>query len=130
MQYNHRARSRDASSGHSRGPVQIFESPMDTKEIFRTLIADEVRSGSLSRSRRRRIVQYASHLGLSGVQVGEMIDDCRKEALESDDTVERANALRLVPAHEPRVPTSAKIAIVIGLALLVDFIVLKWLVLP
>lgn len=130
MQHNHRSRAKNASSRNSVGAVRIFDAPLDTNEIFRTLIADEVRTGQLSPSRRRRIIQYASHLGLTAVQVGEMIESCRREAPAGDDLRERAHPFRFIPAAQSRIPTPIKIAMVVGAALLVDLIVLKWLVLP
>ena len=65
----------------------VFAPSIDMTAIFRQLIADEVRTGRLTRARRRRIVQYAAHLGLSAVQVGRLIAECREEATRSDARV-------------------------------------------
>ena len=68
-------------------PLPVFAPSIDMTTIFRDLIADEVRTGRLTRARRRRIVQYAAHLGLSAVQVGRLIAECQEEATRSDDRV-------------------------------------------
>ena len=47
---------REAASG------QDPNARIDTKDIFRELIADEVRSGRLNNSRRKRIIRYAAQL--------------------------------------------------------------------
>lgn len=119
---DHRAQAASARSG----PVRVFDSPLDTHAVFRALISDEVRTGQMTRSRRRRIVQYASHLGLSAVQVGQMIAECREDSLQSDDPVERQHALKLTEPAPERVSAPVKIALVIAVALIVDVIVVKW----
>ncbi len=69
--------------------------------IFRELIVQEIRNGRLSTARRRRIVQYSAQLGLSAVQTGRMIDECRKEVLADDDPDARTHALQLVEPPAP-----------------------------
>jgi hypothetical protein len=107
--------------------VRGFVPSIDTREVFRRLIADELRSGRLTPSRRRRIVRFAAHLGLSAVQVGRLITACREETLRSADANERRHALRLVEPAPTRVPTHFKIALVVAGAILLDLLVLKWL---
>ncbi len=52
---------------------------LSNKAIFRRLIGEEIRNGRLSTHRRKRIVQYAAHLGLSAVEMGEMIEQCSQD---------------------------------------------------
>ena len=110
-----------------REDIPAFVPSIDTQDIFRQLIADEVRSGRLTPARRRRIVRFAARLGLSAVQTGRLITACREEALRSDDPTERYHAMRLVEPDPTRVPTPIKIALLVGAALVVDLLVLKGL---
>ena len=87
-------------------------------EIFRELIAQEVRSGRLTPSRRRRIVRYASHLHLSAVETGRLIAECREEALESEDPEVVYHALRLVEPPPAAIPLLVKLAIVMTAAII------------
>jgi len=91
------------------------------REIFREMIAQEVRCGRMDAARRRRIVRYAAQLGLSAVEAGEMIETCREEALRSEDPIIRRHALRLVEAP-PAMPFSTKLAITLLGAFLVHCI--------
>ena len=100
---------------------------LDTKEIFRELIAQEVRSGRLTPSRRRRIVRYAAQLHLSAVEAGRMIAECREEALESEDPEEVYHALRLVEPPPAELPVAVKIAIALAGAILLNLMLSKWL---
>jgi len=71
--------SREHSDFH-----EDYATGLDIRGIFRALIADEVRQGRLSPFRRRRIIQYAAHLGLSVEEVGSLIAECRSEAEGGD----------------------------------------------
>jgi hypothetical protein len=90
---------------------------IDTKEIFREMIAQEVRCGRLSPSRRRRIVRYAAQLRLSAVETGRLIAECRDEALQSDDPDEVHHALRLVESPPASMPITVKIAVALTVAI-------------
>jgi hypothetical protein len=90
---------------------------IESKEIFRELIAQEVRSGRLSPSRRRRIVRYAAQLRLSAVETGRLIAECRDEALESEDPEEIYHALRLVEPPPKTMPIAAKVAVALTVAI-------------
>ncbi len=110
---------------------------LEAKEIFRQLIADEVRSGRLTPSRRRRIVRYAATLGMSAVEVGQLLEACRKQAAESDDPGGRCGgdrlenpsrmALRLSETPPAHISAAVKIWAVIALAILLDLLFLRWL---
>jgi hypothetical protein len=91
------------------------------REIFRAMIAHEVRAGRLDQARRQRIVRYAAQLGLSAIEAGEMIEACRLEALESDDPVVREHGLRLVEA-QPAWNFRAKLGLTLAGAVLVHLI--------
>ena len=90
---------------------------IDTKEIFRELIAQEVRNGRLTPSRRRRIVRYAAQLHLSAAETGRLIAECREEALESEDAEEIYHALRLVEPPPKSMPLTVKAAIALTVAI-------------
>lgn len=120
-------RRRDALHSKRKHDIPAFVPSIGRDDVFRKLIADEIRNGRLSPSRRRRIVRYAAQLELSAVQAGELITACREKALQSNDPAERFHALRLVEPPTPRVPTSVKIAVVVGLAILLDLLVVVWL---
>ena len=107
-EFDHDDAGRFASGYSSRD----FVRRIDTQEIFRELIAQEVRSGRLTPSRRRRIVRYAAQLHLSAVETGRLIAECRAEALESDDPQEIYHALRLVEPPRAEMPVAFKVAIV------------------
>ena len=104
-----------------------YVAALGTREIFRQLIANEIRSGRLTPARRRRIVRYAASLGMSAVEAGELITACHKQIMESDDPAGRYHALRLVRAQPGRVPLALKISIVIVLAILLDLLLVLWL---
>jgi len=104
-----------------------FVPSMDMQDVFRQLIADEIRNGRLTAAQRRRIIGYAAQLGLSAVQAGQLVSECREDAMRSADPVERRHALRLVEPPPPIVPTRVKIALVVGAAIVLDFVVFRWL---
>ena len=107
--------------------VRAFMPPIDTREIFRELIASELRNGRLTRERRRRIVRYAAQMGLSAVEAGRLIAACRAEALQSGDPTEKYHALRLVDPEPECIPVGLKLTLVVALAILVDLLVIRWL---
>ncbi len=102
----------------------VFESPIDTEEIFRRLIVDELRGGRLTPMRRRRIVQYAAQMGLSARQAGRLIETCRGQALHSTDPTERRRAFRLVEPEPTHIPTRFKIAFVVAAAIVLDVLII------
>ncbi len=73
-------RPRSASSASDAAvPFQVPERVGRTpgkREIFRAMLEWEAMSGSLTPSRRRRLVRYAAQLGLSATQAGELIRAC------------------------------------------------------
>ena len=116
-----------ATSEPCHDTLRGFAPSIDTREVFRRLITDELRDGRLTPSRRRRIVRYAAHFGLSAVQVGRLITTCREEALRSADPSERRHALRLIEPAPTRVPTPLKIALIVVGTVLLSLLVAKWL---
>ena len=96
------------------------------EEIFAELIRMEVRTGPLTRARRRRLVRYAAHLRLSAVDVGEMITACRAGLDEDPPRPMPRPTLKLVLPPKTR-GTSARIAGLVAAALAID-VVLLWLV--
>jgi len=98
---------------------------LDTRMIFREMIAQELRAGRLTRSRRARIVRYAAQLGLSAVEAGEMVASCCNEAFDAGDTRQKKLALRLVRPPQPLISTDAKIWMLVGVGIVID----AWLLL-
>ena len=110
-----RIRPRDVPRDH---PTRI-----DHDEIFRKLIADELRGGRLDSSRRRRIVRYAAQMGLSAVEAGRLMAACREEALASSDADIREHALRLaLPDRRGNLPWPARVGVVVGVAVLIHLV--------
>jgi len=110
-----RIRPRDFSRDH---PTRI-----ENHEIFRELIADELRSGRLNSNQRRRIVRYAAQMGLSAVETGQLMAACREEALAASDANLREQALRLALPDERRdLPWPARVAVVVGVAVSIHLV--------
>ena len=103
-----------------------FVPSIDTRDVFRTLIAEELRNGRLTPTRRRRIIRYAAALKMSAVEAGRLIAACREEALRSNDLTERYHALRLAEPRPARTPIALRIAIVVTLVLIVDLLIVGW----
>ena len=103
--------------------VSSYAPAIDTRDVFRQLIAEEIRSGRLTRARRRRIVRYGAALGMSAVEAGQLIATCRKEAMDSGDPAARYHALKLVEPEPERISVAVKISAVIALAILLDLLI-------
>jgi len=100
---------------------------IDVQDIFREMIAQELREGRLTPMRRRHIVRYAAQMGLSAVEAGRLIAQCRDEVLQGDDSEGHACALRLVE----RPPTARwgtfwRIVAVIALGVVLELLLRKW----
>lgn len=116
----------EASEGGA-SDIPPYVPSIDTKEIFRQLIADEIRAGRMTPRRRRRIVRYAASMGLSAVQAGELLAACREELMESDDLEDRYRALRLYdPPPIKSSPWARAVIIILGI-LAMDALFLGWL---
>lgn len=74
---------------------------ISTGDVFRQLILDEVRTGRLTPARRRRIVAYAARLGLSAVEAGELLEDCRRQLEREDHPAADMPALKLAEPAPP-----------------------------
>jgi len=109
-----------ARVGAARDDIPEYVPSIGTRDIFRKLIADELRCGRLTRSQRQRIVQYGTGMGLSAVQMGRLITECREEVLQSRDETERYHALRLIEPPPPLIPTHVKIWLVLAAAIVID----------
>ncbi len=113
-----------SQAGAPRDDIPKFVPPLDSEEIFRRLIADELRSGRLTRAQRRRIVLYGASMGLSAVRIGRLVSTCREEALESGNRAERYHALRLVEPPPPLIPTHIKISLMVAAAIVIDVLLI------
>lgn len=95
-----------------------FVPAVDIRDVFRRLIADEIRAGRMTTSRRRRIVRYAAHLGISAVEAGRLVTACRKQVVESGDSHERSHALRMADPSPDPVSWPLKVALLLAAAAL------------
>ncbi len=87
------------------------------KDILRELIAQELRAGRLTPSRRRRMVRYAAKFHLSAVDTGMLIEECRDEALESEDSEVIFHALRLIEPPPKTMPLPVKVFVAVTVAI-------------
>ena len=111
---------------HSAGGPDWCHAPtykIGCESIFRRMIENEMRAGRMSKGRRRKLIQFGSHLGLSPVEVGELIARCR---MEEPGEEPEPDVLPYVPAAQRRL-WSARFAMLLGVALLLEFVVLTWL---
>ena len=108
------------------GAARTSAPSLDTKAIFRQLIEEEIRSGRLTRSRRKRIIRYAAQLQLSAVEAGRLIEQSKLIALRSDDPTEHRHALRLAAPESAGISTTARIWLVVIGAIVLDGWVLWW----
>lgn len=95
---------------------------LDTETIFRELIRQEILAGRLNRTRRRRVVRYAAQLGLSAVEAGEMIKECRRAALPAKPSPHEFGDEPQEPAGRSR---CGRIALVAA-ALILELLLLAW----
>lgn len=100
---------------------------LDTETIFRELIAQELRAGRLTRAGRKRIVQYAAQLGLSAVDAGRLIEQCRGSALQSVDPAERRHALKLVEDSRGPRRLDTKGALIVAAVMALQMLLIGWL---
>ena len=78
---------------------QRYVHTISHKAIFEQLIHDEVRQGRLSPYRRKRIVRYAANLGLTAVEIGQMIDQCKQKVSHQKPTQLPNLILKEVPTE-------------------------------
>ncbi len=107
-------------------PPPMVVSTLGTQSIFHQLIVNEIRSGRLTPARRRRIIAYAARLGLTAIEVGEMIAACREQVLVGGDPVEQTHALRVVLPERRRVPTGIRMALIAVIAIVAELLFLHW----
>jgi hypothetical protein len=100
---------------------------LTTESIFREMIAQELRAGRLTRAGRRRIVQYAAQLGLSAIDAGRLLAECRDAALHSEDPRERRLALRVAREAAPPNHVPLRRALAVTAAMAIQLALLAWL---
>jgi hypothetical protein len=69
----------NATSAASQKLEMDADRRLDVCNVFRTLVRDEVRTGRLSPLRRRRLVRYAAHLGISPRELGDLVSRFKSE---------------------------------------------------
>lgn len=97
---------------------------IEQAEIFRCMIRAEIAGGRLTPAHRRRIVQYASQLGINPLEAGRIVSTCCRDVEEAAG-LPSVPSLRYWPAIRRRW-TLGRIAILVGLALVAEFILLRW----
>lgn len=112
---------------HYRYPAQRFDNDCcnapdtpDNKFIFREMIVHEIKNGRLSPWRRRRIVRYAAKMGLSAVEAGRLLCECRKQAMAELDASKETSTLQLRIPDTDDHSTATRVAIAVALAILVN----------
>lgn len=103
-----------------------FAARISTREVFEQMIEHELRSGRLTRGRRRRIVRYAARLGMSAVEAGRFLDTCRANALASDNPAERLFALRLADAPTTGESQIGKLTVAVAAGVLLALLLTVW----
>jgi|GEM_PF-5145707 len=74
-------RERRASYRHmAKRRAEDSLSAFDSRAVYREMIIHEIKNGALSPWRRKRIVRYAAKLGLSAVEAGRLLAECRAQA--------------------------------------------------
>lgn len=111
---------RPADDGGDAATPTSYSPPIETRDVFRQLIMDEIRNGRMTHARRHRIVQYAAQMGLSAVEAGRLIAACRSELLQDEDADTRNHALRLVEPEPERIPTVYKIWAIVAIVTILD----------
>lgn len=100
---------------------------LNTRDIFHQMIVDEIRTGRLTAWRRRKIIRYATAMGLTAVEAGEMITSCRL-SLEAEEHEFPFHRLILWSKSESETKHFRVFIGVMVLALLAEMAVLHWLV--
>jgi len=98
-----------------------------TTDILRELIANEIRSGRLTRTRRRAVEKYATQFGLSATQATRLVDRCRDEAIRSAHPTQRRHALRLPDSGSPGFTMSIAVMLALIGIIAIDYLLITWL---
>lgn len=72
-----------SSQPESQGPAPALEAtmtPLEMHELFKRMVRDEVAAGTLTFSRRKRLIRYATQVGLSELHANVLIYEARREA--------------------------------------------------
>lgn len=125
FRYDNQNDGSQTSAGRSNTPLER----LDMRQIYEQMIDQEVRTGRLSPSRRKRIVRYAAGLGLSAVEAGKLVDACQARIAREQGRPEPPPQLRVADASpaddEPaRIAAIWKIGAVVLLAVVLDLLVL------
>lgn len=107
-------------------PAPGFATRISTREVFERMIEHELRSGRLTRGRRRRIVRYAARLGMSAVEAGRFLETCRANALTSADPAERSFALRLADPPTTGESWISKLTVAVAAGVLLALLLTVW----
>ena len=72
-----------SSQPESQGSAPVLEAtmtPLEMHELFKRMVRDEVTAGTLTFSRRKRLIRYATQVGLSELHANVLIYEARREA--------------------------------------------------
>ncbi len=91
---------------------------LDTKAIFREMMVHEIKNGTLSSWRRKRIVRYAAKMGLSAVEAGQLVSQCRGQAMRELDALKETPTLRVHIPETDDNSTANRVVIAVIFAIL------------
>lgn len=119
-----RTRGNKSIRARTNDRVIPFAPPIESHDVFRQLIEEEIRNGRLSTSRRRRIVRYAAQLGLSATQAGRLIEASRAEFQQERASRNSQSQLRWVQTPQPATRSSHAPWIIFAFVLIAEYILL------
>lgn len=120
-------RASRAAQSTTRADHPAYMPRIDTTDILRDLIANEIRGGRLTRARRRAVEKYATQFGLSTTQATRLVDRCRDEATRSHRPTRRRHALRQPDSRSPGFAMSIAVMLALIGIIALDYLLITWL---
>lgn len=115
-----RERRADYRHGVSYCENTLNAQSLDTKTVFREMIVHEIKNGRLSSWRRKRIVRYAAKMGLSAVEAGKLLAECRDQAMSELQAGRKTPQLRVRAPETDDNTTANRVVLAIMFAILVN----------
>ncbi len=99
----------------------------ERQQIFREMVTQQLRNGPLSRYRRKRVVQFAAHLGINAVLAGRLVQQAQRDHHAARTA--RQPELRCVAsaAPTPTIKPRAIILIIVGLVMINSWMIVRLL---